>query len=116
MRNLSIDIESFHRSTFPNQVVTDMWSLLISRFCFSGYSLDGGAAQVVDLACGEKIPADVIAALTDEAVTKWRSTPASRGSASRFIGLPTGEYIDPASWHCSMVWAATMGLPLSLEA
>jgi DNA polymerase len=34
---------------------------------------------------------------------------------SRFLGLPTGEYLDPVQWRCSMVWAATMGLPLSLE-
>jgi len=81
-----------------------------------GYSVDGGAVQVVDLACGEKLPADIIAALTDETVTKWAFNASfERICLSRFIGLPTGEYINPASWRCSMVWAATMGLPLSLE-
>ncbi|MFQ7107259.1 MAG: DNA polymerase, partial [Neglectibacter timonensis] len=30
-------------------------------------------------------------------------------------GYPTGGYLEPDSWKCSMVWAAYMGLPLSLE-
>lgn len=34
---------------------------------------------------------------------------------SRFLGYPTGEYLDPEGWKCSMVWSAYMGLPLSLE-
>lgn len=34
---------------------------------------------------------------------------------SRFLGYPTGEYLKPESWRCSMIWSATMGLPLSLE-
>ena len=28
---------------------------------------------------------------------------------------PAGQYLDPASWKCSMIWSAYMGLPLSLE-
>ena len=35
------------------------------------YSVDSGPVQVIDLACGEKIPEDIIAALTDDAVIKW---------------------------------------------
>ncbi|MPM42112.1 hypothetical protein SDC9_88774 [bioreactor metagenome] len=58
----------------------------------------------------------MIEALTDETVTKWAfNANFERVCLSRFLGLPTGEYINPASWKCSMVWAATMGLPLSLE-
>ena len=34
---------------------------------------------------------------------------------SRFLDYPTGDYLEPDSWKCSMVWAAYMGLPLSLE-
>ena len=25
------------------------------------------------------------------------------------------RYLDPKSWHCSMIWSATLGLPMSLE-
>ena len=72
--------------------------------------------QVVDLACGEKIPEEVIKALTDKSVTKWAFNASfERVCLSRFFSFPTGEYIDPSSWKCSMIWAATLGLPLSLE-
>lgn len=29
--------------------------------------------------------------------------------------MPQGEYLDSSSWHCTMIWSATLGLPLSLE-
>lgn len=81
-----------------------------------GYSVDGGDVHIVDLACGEEIPADILAALEDESVMKWAyNAQFERICLSRFLGLPAGSYLDPSSWHCSMVWAATLGLPMSLE-
>ena len=116
MKTLSIDIETFSSMSLPKSGVYRYVEAPDFEILLFGYSVDGGAVQVVDLACGEKLPADIIAALTDEAVTKWAFNASfERICLSRFIGLPTGEYIDPGSWRCSMVWAATMGLPLSLE-
>lgn len=81
-----------------------------------GYSVDGGAVQMVDLACGGKIPADILSALEDESVMKWAyNAQFERICLSRFLGFPVGSYLDPSSWRCSMVWAATLGLPMSLE-
>lgn len=78
--------------------------------------MDGGKVSVVDLACGEEIPAEVLEALIDNAVIKWAfNAQFERVCLSRFLKLPEGEYLDPASWRCSMVWSAYMGLPLSLE-
>ena len=72
--------------------------------------------QVVDLTARETLPADVRSALTDPAVTKWAfNAQFERVCLSRYLGYPTGQYLDPSSWHCTMVWAATLGLPLSLE-
>jgi len=116
MKSLSIDIETFSSVSLAKSGVYRYVEAPDFEILLFGYSVDGGAVQVIDLACGEKIPADIIATLTDEAVTKWAFNASfERICLSRFIGLPTGEYIDPVSWHCSMVWAATMGLPLSLE-
>ena len=116
IKNLSIDIESFSSVSLAKSGVYRYVEAPDFEILLFGYSVDGGAVQVIDLTCDDKIPADIIAALTDEAVTKWAFNASfERICLSRFIGLPTGEYIDPASWHCSMVWAATMGLPLSLE-
>ena len=116
MKTLSIDIETY--SDVPISKTG------VSRYCESpdfeivlfGYSVNSGPVQVVDLACGEKIPAEIIVALEDESVIKWAFNASfERICLSRFLGYPTGEYLDPKSWRCSMVWAATMGLPLSLD-
>lgn len=116
MKTLSIDIETY--SSAPLQktgvyryVEADDFEILLF-----GYSVDSGPVQVVDLACGEQIPQEILQALEDDTVTKWAfNATFERICLSRFLGYPTGEYLNPESWRCSMIWAATMGLPLSLE-
>lgn len=116
MQTLSIDIETY--SDLPLQkagVYRYVESPSFEILLFS-YSADCTPVKVVDLACGEKIPDEIISALTDDSVTKWAFNASfERICLSRFLGYPTGKYISPKSWKCSMVWAATMGLPLSLE-
>ena len=71
---------------------------------------------MVDLACGEKLPEEILDALEDETVEKWSyNSQFERICLSRFLGYPAGNYLAPASWRCSMVWASTLGLPRSLE-
>ena len=116
MKSLSIDIETYSSVNLAKSGVYRYVEAPDFEILLFSYSVDGGAVQVIDLACGEKIPADILGALTDESVTKWAFNAGfERVCLSRYIGLPTGEYIAPSSWRCSMVWAATMGLPLSLE-
>ena len=116
MKSLSIDIETFSSVNLAKSGVYRYVEAPDFEVLLFGYSADGGEAQVVDLACGETIPANIRDALADEAVRKWAFNASfERVCLSRYLGLPTGEYLDPASWRCSMVWAATMGLPLSLE-
>lgn len=116
MKSLSIDIETFSSVNLAKSGVYRYVEAPDFEMLLFGYSADGGEVQVVDLACGEKIPSQILAALTDETVTKWAFNASfERVCLSRYLGLPTGEYLEPASWRCSMVWAATMGLPLSLE-
>ena len=116
MKTLSIDIETYS----PEPLV----KCGVYRYCQApefevllfGYSVDSSPAQVVDLAAGERIPADVLAALTDPAVSKWAfNAQFERVCLSRYLGYPVGRYLDPDSWYCTMVWSATLGLPLSLE-
>ena len=116
MKSLSIDIETYSSVNLAKAGVYRYVEAPDFEVLLFSYSVNGGAVQVVDLACGEKIPTDILGALTDESVTKWAFNAGfERVCLSRYIGLPTGEYIAPSSWRCSMVWAATMGLPLSLE-
>lgn len=116
MKTLSIDIETYSSTNLAKSGVYRYVESPDFEILLFGYSVDGGEVQIVDLASGEKLPREIIDALFDETVTKWAFNASfERICLSRFLGLPTGEYIDPASWRCSMVWAATMGLPLSLE-
>ena len=116
MKSLNIDIETYSSVNLAKSGVYRYVEAPDFEILLFGYSVDGSAVQVIDLACGEKIPAEILGTLTDESVTKWAFNAGfERVCLSRYIGLPTGEYIAPSSWRCSMVWAATMGLPLSLE-
>lgn len=116
MKALSIDIETYSSINLAKSGVYRYVESPDFEILLFGYCIDGSDVQVVDLASGEKLPCEIIDALTDEAVIKWAfNANFERVCLSRFLGLPTGEYLDPTSWKCSMVWAATMGLPLSLD-
>lgn len=86
-----------------------------------GYSVDGGPVEVIDIASGEKIPKDIIRAILDNKVLKHAFNASFEriclSSYLHSIGYDCfGTYLDPVSWRCSMIHAATLGLPLSLEA
>lgn len=116
MKTLSIDIETYSDQPLAKTGVYRYVESPVFEILLFSYSVDGDPVQLVDLACGEQIPAEVIAALEDDSVTKWAfNANFERICLSRFLGLSTGNYLEPDSWKCSMVWAATMGLPLSLE-
>ena len=116
MRNLSIDIETYSGANLSKCGVYRYSEESDFTVLLFGYSVDGSDVQVVDLTCGEKLPDEIRAALTDVSVTKWAfNAQFERVCLSRFLGMPTGCYLDPGSWRCTMVWAATLGLPLSLE-
>ena len=116
MKSISWDLETYSS--------VDLTKCGVYRYCESedfeillaAYSIDGGAVQVTDLACGEKLPQEILDALEDETVEKWSyNSQFERICLSRLLGYPAGDYLAPESWRCSMVWASTLGLPRSLE-
>ena len=95
-----------------------------------GVSVNGGAVTVYDLASGDRVPEEIIKALSDDSVTKWAynasfervclSVWLRRNYPQYFKSYsieedPVQQYLDPASWKCTLVWAAYNGLPLSLD-
>ena len=130
MKELSIDLETFSdidisKSGVYKYAESDHFEILLF-----GVSIDGGPVQVYDLACGDQIPDEILSALTDESVTKWAfnasfericlSNWLKRSHPEYFLGYsipedPAGQYLNPESWKCTMIWSAYMGLPLSLE-
>lgn len=116
MKTLSIDIETLSSANLAKCGVYKYVESPDFEILLFGYSVDGDPVQVIDLASGETIPKEIIDVLTDENVTKWAfNANFERVCLSRYLNYPTGKYLKPSSWKCSMVWAATMGLPLSLE-
>lgn len=112
MKNLSIDIETYSDTDLGKCGVYKYASSPAFEILLFGYAVDGGEVKVIDLACGEKIPAEIVAALSDESVTKWAfNTMFERVCLSNYLR----EWLEPEGWHCTMVWSATLGLPLSLE-
>ena len=116
MKSLSIDIETYSAAPLKKCGVYRYCTDSSFEILLFGYSVDGGPVQVVDFTAGEQLPAEVLSALTDPAVTKWTfNTQFERVCLSRWLGMSVGDYLEPDSWRCTMVWSATLGLPLSLE-
>ena len=130
IKEMSIDLETYSDVDISKcgaykYAESDNFEILLF-----GVSIDGGEVQVFDLACGNTIPDDILAALSDDTVTKWAfnanfericlSNWLKRHHPEHFKGYripedPASKYLDPSSWKCTMIWSAYMGLPLSLE-
>lgn len=130
MKNLSIDLETFSDADLSKCGVYKYTESINFEILLFAYSVDGGEVKVIDLASGEKIPDEILEVLIDENVTKWAfNANFERVCLSAYLrrNYPhyfksysinedtVGEYLDPASWRCTMVWAAYLGLPLSLK-
>lgn len=113
--NLEIDIETFSSVNLAKAGVYRYAESPDFEVLLFGYSVDGGEVKVGDLVKGEKIPEEVMSALEDEAVTKWAfNAQFERICISRMLGYEAGTYLVPASWKCSMVWSAYMGLATAM--
>ena len=130
IKNLSLDLETkssvdIGKSGAYKYAESPDFAILLF-----GVSINHGPITVYDLACGDTVPEEIIAALSDDRVTKWaynasfervclsvwlrRNYPQHFRSYS-IPGDPVQNYLDPASWKCTLVWAAYNGLPLGLE-
>ena len=115
IKTLSIDLETFSDVDLSKCGVYKYVESPAFEILLFGVSVNGGDVVVYDLANGEEIPAEILSALTDNSVPKWAFNASfERVCLSKYLGLPVGEYLDPQSWRCSMIWSAYMGLPLSL--
>lgn len=129
IKMLSIDIETYSDVDLQKCGVYRYAQSPNFEILLFGVSINSGEVMVYDLAQGEKLPMEIIMALTDNAVTKWAFNAAfervclsvwlqrnySQCFWSYSINEDTvGNYLDPTAWKCSMIWSACMGLPLSL--
>ncbi len=131
MKALSIDLETYSSVDFGKSSVYRYVESPDFDILLFGYCVDGCLVQVVDLAQGEQIPPEIIDALSDERVHKWAfNANFERVCLSEWLRRnsyplhnehystpddPCMGYLDPVGWHCTMVWSAYLGLPLSLK-
>ncbi|MGO5384960.1 hypothetical protein ACTQXV_06010 [Ligilactobacillus salivarius] len=112
MKIISIDIETYASANLGKTGVYRYAASADFELLLFGYAVDFGAVQVVDLTQGEQIPDDILQALDDPRIIKSAfNAQFERVCLSRFVG----HRLDPSGWHCSRVWSATLGLPLSLK-
>lgn len=112
MKTISIDIETYSSVSLQKSGVYKYAESKDFEILLFAYSVDGGEVQVVDIAAGECIPAEVLAALSDDSIQKWAFNAAfERVCLSNYLGV----WLAPEGWYCTMIWSATLGLPLSLE-
>ena len=121
MRSLSLDLETFSPTNLATAGVYRYAEDEAFRILLFGYSIDGAPAKVIDLARGEPIPPGILQALTDPTVTKSAFNASfERVCMSAYLrrhhpDLLAEGFLGPRGWRCTMVWAASLGLPMSLD-
>lgn len=127
---MSLDLETYSSVDLKKCGVYKYAESPDAEILLLAYSINGGDVNIIDIASGEEIPEYILQAIVSDSVIKW----AFNASFERvFLSVwlqrhyPTyfqsysipedsvGNYLDPTSWRCSLVWSAYMGLPLSLE-
>ena len=130
MQDLYIDIETYSSVSLSECGVYRYAEAKDSELLLFGYSIDKLPIEVIELAKGDKIPHNILSALSDSSVTKWahnasferiflsiwlkRNYPEYFGSYGKNNDT-TLNYLNPRSWKCTLVWSAYCGLPLTLE-
>ena len=130
MRELDIDIESYSSVDLAKAGLYRYSESADFEILLFSYSVDNGPVHVVDIALGEKIPDEILAALSNEDTVKWaHNSSFERICLSAYLrknypqyfrsySVPedtVGNYLNPSSWYCSMIWASYLGLPRSLK-
>ena len=110
-RVLSIDLETYSDVDLSTcgvyrYVEGDFHILLFA------YAFDDDPVRIIDMACGEELPQEIVDAIFDDGVVKaaWNAQ-FERTCLSKFFGTR----LSPDAWQCSMIWAASLSLPLALK-
>lgn len=92
-------------------------------------AIDDGTVQLYDLANGDRVPDEILSALTDESVIKRAfNVQFERVCLSRYLreeypqifrsysidADTVGDYLSPVGWQCTMIHCRALGLPSTL--
>lgn len=130
INEMSIDLETYSNVDIKKSGVYKYAEADNFEILLFAVSINNGPVVVYDIACGDVLSDDIIDALVDDTVTKWAFNAVfERVCISYWLkkhypdkfksySVPedtVGNYLNPESWRCTMIWSAYMGLPLSLE-
>ena len=121
MKQISIDLETYSDVDLSASGVYRYAESPAFEILLFGYSVDGLEPKVVELACGEDLPEDILMAIISEDVIKWAFNAAfericlSSWLHRKHYGLIQTTYLNPSSWKCTMVWSGYAGYPMSLK-
>ena len=111
MRVLHIDLETYSSVNLKKAGLYKYVQSPDFQILLFAYSVDGGTVNIVDCACGEQIPAELITALADPKVEK-----VAHNAAFEIYCLNKFFYSPVCQWHCTMVHSLYCGFPASLDA
>lgn len=111
-KTLSIDIETYSSEDLTKSGVYRYAEAPDFSILLFGYAFNDEPVHVVDLACGNELPKEVLDALLNASVLKtaWNAAFEITCISSHF-----NIDLDVTQWECSMVKSAMLGLPLSLD-
>lgn len=112
MRTLGIDIETFSSVDLKKAGVYAYTSAPDFEILLFAYAFEYESVQIVDLASGEKLPPEILKALTDESILK---TAFNANFERVCLSVYLKQALSAAQWRCTAVQAAMLGLPLSLS-
>lgn len=110
MRHLSMDLETYSENDIKLGVSKYVECPNFKILLFA-YAWDFGEVHVVDLACGEEVPTDVIDALTDPEVTKHAFNAAFELHCLHRSGILTPY----RQWACTQLHGLYLGYPAGLD-
>lgn len=113
LHHVSIDIETYSdvdikKAGLYKYAESPAFSVLLFA-----YSVDGGPVQVVDLACGETIPQDIVEALYSPHYIKHAYNAAFEIEC---LTQHFGSALPVSQWRCTMIHGLYVGYPGSLDA
>ena len=130
IRTLSCDLETFSSVDLAKCGLYKYAESPDFEILLFAYSVNEGPVEVIDVACGEEVPEEILAALTDDSVEKsaynaqfervclsnWlRRCHPEHFRSYGALEDSVGNYLSPTAWRCSMIWASYLGLPRSLK-
>ena len=108
---LGIDIETYSSAPLPKCGVYRYVDAPDFEILLFSYAYDDGPVKTIDLACGEQLPEDVLAALEAPDIIKAAyNAQFERVCLSRHLG----RWLDPHQWRCTAVMASYLTLPSRL--